>query len=245
MRRDLFGAARALVLPTVALIASLVFAPGRLSSAFGSTRSSSAARSWSSSVAPFGAPIPTRARSASRRRARRGGCPRPASRDRARGRPRRRGLVRPPLSARPAPAHCRGGSVQLPAAGLARPTSPRAHARCSATRPGSSSAPIARPRRPSAGGVTQGRARARRRRRWKPSDGARRRSRSCSEQVLDEVERAVVGKRDALELVLLGLPRRRPRADRGLPGPRQDADRALVRPGRWACASRASSSRPT
>ena len=57
---------------------------------------------------------------------------------------------------------------------------------------------------------------------------------SLSERILDEVERAVVGKRDVLELVLLGLPRRRPRAARGLPGPGQDADRALVRAGRRA-----------
>ena len=39
---------------------------------------------------------------------------------------------------------------------------------------------------------------------------------SLSERILDEVERAVVGKRDALELVLARLPRRRPRPDRGL-----------------------------
>ena len=52
-----------------------------------------------------------------------------------------------------------------------------------------------------------------------------------STRLLDEVERAVVGKRDALELVLLGRARRRPRADRGLPRSRQDADRAVVRAG--------------
>ena len=39
---------------------------------------------------------------------------------------------------------------------------------------------------------------------------------SLSERILDEVERAVVGKRDVLELVLTRPPRRRPRPDRGL-----------------------------
>ena len=48
-------------------------------------------------------------------------------------------------------------------------------------------------------------------------------------RVLDEVEKAVVGKREALELLLLGAARRRPRADRGLSRPGEDADGALVR----------------
>ena len=48
--------------------------------------------------------------------------------------------------------------------------------------------------------------------------------------ILDEVERAVVGKRDVLELVLHGLPRRRPRPARGLSGPGEDAARARRSP---------------
>ena len=41
-----------------------------------------------------------------------------------------------------------------------------------------------------------------------------------SGRILDEVEKAVIGKREALELLLLGRARRRPRADRGLSRPR-------------------------
>ena len=55
--------------------------------------------------------------------------------------------------------------------------------------------------------------------------------RERAETILAEVERAVVGKRDALELILLALLARRPRAARGLPRAREDADRALVRAG--------------
>ena len=61
--------------------------------------------------------------------------------------------------------------------------------------------------------------------------GARAMSRRSPSDVLDEVEQAVVGKRDALELVLLGFLARRARPARGLPGPREDARRALVRAG--------------
>ena len=49
--------------------------------------------------------------------------------------------------------------------------------------------------------------------------------------VLDEVERAVVGKRDGPRAGAGRHPRRRPRAAGGLPGPGQDAGRAVVRPG--------------
>ena len=54
---------------------------------------------------------------------------------------------------------------------------------------------------------------------------------ALSERVLDEVERAVIGKRDALELRPARRARRRQRAARGLPGPGEDAGRALVRAG--------------
>ena len=59
-----------------------------------------------------------------------------------------------------------------------------------------------------------------------------------SQAILDEVERAVVGKRPVLELRAARRAGRRPRAARGLPGPREDAHRPLVR-----AASSASSSR--
>ena len=49
--------------------------------------------------------------------------------------------------------------------------------------------------------------------------------------VLDEVERAVVGKRDALELVLLGLLADGHVLLDELPGPGQDPDRPVPRPG--------------
>ena len=58
-------------------------------------------------------------------------------------------------------------------------------------------------------------------------------------RVLDEVGTAVVGKREALRLVLAGDPGRRPRAARGLPRPGQDAGRALVRAGARARLPRA------
>ncbi len=51
-------------------------------------------------------------------------------------------------------------------------------------------------------------------------------------RILDEVERAVVGKREALELVLLGLLADGHVLIEDFPGPREDADRALVRAGR-------------
>ena len=66
-----------------------------------------------------------------------------------------------------------------------------------------------------------------------------------AEAILDEVERAVVGKREVLELVLLGAAGRRPRPARGRARRGQDADRALVRRRDRACASAACSSRPT
>ena len=50
-----------------------------------------------------------------------------------------------------------------------------------------------------------------------------------AEAILDEVERAVVGKREVLELVLLAPAGRRPRPARGRARRGQDADRALVR----------------
>ena len=49
--------------------------------------------------------------------------------------------------------------------------------------------------------------------------------------MLDEVEKAVVGKREPLTLVLSADPREGPRAARGLPRARQDPGRPLVRPG--------------
>ena len=52
-----------------------------------------------------------------------------------------------------------------------------------------------------------------------------------SGRLIDEVEKAVIGKRAALELLLLGRARRRARAARGLPRAREDADGALVRAG--------------
>ena len=64
-------------------------------------------------------------------------------------------------------------------------------------------------------------------------------------RVLDEVERAVVGKRDALELILLALLCDGHVLLEDYPGSREDADRALVRAGDARFASRASSSRPT
>ncbi len=47
--------------------------------------------------------------------------------------------------------------------------------------------------------------------------------------ILDEVERAVVGKRDAARARPARPARRRPRPDRGLPGPGEDARSTLVR----------------
>ena len=65
-----------------------------------------------------------------------------------------------------------------------------------------------------------------------------------AERILDEVEKAVVGKRSALETCLLAFL-----ADGHVLledcRAREDADRALVRAGLRTCASSASSSRPT
>ena len=55
----------------------------------------------------------------------------------------------------------------------------------------------------------------------------------------------MVGKREQLELVLLGLLADGHVLIEDVPGARQDADRALVRRGERARASAASSSRPT
>ncbi len=64
-------------------------------------------------------------------------------------------------------------------------------------------------------------------------------------RILDEVERAVVGKRDALELVLLGLLADGHVLLEDFPGLAKTLDRALVRAGDAASASTGSSSRPT
>ena len=63
--------------------------------------------------------------------------------------------------------------------------------------------------------------------------------------VLDEVERAVVGKRDALELVLLGLLADGNVLIEDFPGPREDPRRPLARTAPPRSSSRGSSSRPT
>ena len=69
--------------------------------------------------------------------------------------------------------------------------------------------------------------------------------RAISDRILNEVEQAVVGKRDALELVLLGLLADGHVLIEDFPGLAKTLDRALVRAGREHGASRASSSRPT
>ena len=66
-----------------------------------------------------------------------------------------------------------------------------------------------------------------------------------AEAILDEVERAVVGKRAGARAGAARAARRRPRAARGRARRGQDADRPLVRRRRPGCASAASSSRPT
>ena len=65
---------------------------------------------------------------------------------------------------------------------------------------------------------------------WSASDAAGR-ARKLAGRILDEVERAVVGKRDALELILLGLLGDGHILIEDYPGPREDADRPLVRAG--------------
>ena len=64
-------------------------------------------------------------------------------------------------------------------------------------------------------------------------------------RILDEVERAVIGKRERARARPDGDARRRARPARGLSRAREDAHRALVRAGDAASASTGSSSRPT
>ena len=64
-------------------------------------------------------------------------------------------------------------------------------------------------------------------------------------RVLDEVEKAVVGKREPLTLVLAARARQGTRAARGLPGAGQDPGRPVASPRRWAWTSPAPSSPPT
>ena len=66
-----------------------------------------------------------------------------------------------------------------------------------------------------------------------------------ADRILDEVERAVVGKRDALELVLLGLLADGHVLIEDFPGLAKTLIARVVRAGDRASASRASSSRPT
>ena len=73
----------------------------------------------------------------------------------------------------------------------------------------------------------------------------RRGRRRLAGQVLDQVERAVVGKRDALVLVLAGVLAGGHVLIEDLPGPRQDARRPVVRADARAASSPARSSPPT
>ena len=79
------------------------------------------------------------------------------------------------------------------------------------------------------------------------TDGHDRRARPprSRARVLDEVEKAVVGKREALIAGARRGPRRGPRAARGLPGPGQDPRRPLVRAGARPGLHAAPSSPPT
>ena len=68
---------------------------------------------------------------------------------------------------------------------------------------------------------------------------------SHCDRVLDEVERAVVGKRDALELVLLGMLADGHVLIEDFPGLAKTLLARVVRRGRPTCASPGSSSRRT
>ena len=66
-----------------------------------------------------------------------------------------------------------------------------------------------------------------------------------ADRILDAVERAVVGKREALELVLLGMLADGHVLIEDVPGLAKTLARAVLRPASPTSASRASSSRPT
>ena len=245
--RPHLAALRFLVLPTIAFVVVAARSRDEPASRSASTRSSLRRRHSSSRCSRFGAHIRRSSRSARcGASSRSDGPPSSLARHRARGGAGRRGLVRPPSSTRAAAALIAVAACSSRGDGSRSSASPRPRATSSARARGRSSDPTHRARRPARARDPGGRARLGRRLRWSDLvDGARHSVHEVSGHVLDEVEKAVVGKREPLELVLLGFLADGHVLLEDYPGPREDARRAVVRAGPRAWSSRASSSRRT